>query len=57
MEQPVITVCNDVDVRGSYCYTCVIDRVCYTAACTLKYNLDTLCFKYLMPVQYSVIVM
>ncbi len=22
MEQPVITICNYVDVIGSYCYTC-----------------------------------
>ncbi len=45
MEQPVITVCDDVDVIGSFCYTYVTDRVCYTAAFTLKYNLDTLYFK------------
>ncbi len=45
MEQPVITVCNYVDVIGSYCYTYVTGRVCYTATCTLKYNLDTLYFK------------
>ncbi len=31
MEQPVLTVCNYVDVIGSYCYTYVSDRVCYTA--------------------------
>ncbi len=45
MEQPVITVCNYVDVIGSYCYTYVTGRVCYTATSTLKYNLNTLYFK------------
>ncbi len=32
MEQPILTVCNYVDVIGSYCYTYVTDRVCNTAA-------------------------
>ncbi len=45
MEQPVITVCNYVDVIGSYCYTHATGGLCYTATCTLKYNLDTLNFK------------
>ncbi len=45
MEQPVLTVCNYVDVIDSYCYTYVTDRVCYTASFSLKYNLDTLYFK------------
>ncbi len=46
MEQPVRTVCNYVDVIDRYCHTYDTDRVCYTATCTLKYNLDTLYFKY-----------
>ncbi len=50
MEQPVLTVYNYVDVIDSYCYTFVTDRICYTATYTLKYNLDTLYFKLLMPV-------
>ncbi len=45
MEQPVIIVCNYVDVIDSYCYTYDADGVCYTATSTLKYNLDTLYFK------------
>ncbi len=44
MEQPVLTVCNYVDVIGSYVYTYVTGRVCYTAACT--HNLDTLYLAY-----------
>ncbi len=44
MEHPVITVCNYVDVIGSYCYTYVTDRVCYTATYVMivTYVLQTL---------------
>ncbi len=45
MEQPVITVCNYVDVIYSYCYTYVTDRVCYSYLCNQKivtYVLQTL---------------
>ncbi len=44
MKQPVITVCNYVDVID-YCYTYDTDRVCYTATCHQKivtYVLQTL---------------
>ncbi len=42
MEQPVLTVCNYVDVIGSYCYTYVTYRVCYTDTYVTKRLLHVL---------------
>ncbi len=42
MEQPVISVCNYVDVIGSYCYTYDTDRVCYAATYVTKRLLHVL---------------
>ncbi len=45
MEQPVITVCNYVDVMGSYCYTCKRQSLLHSYFCNQKivtYVLQTL---------------
>jgi len=34
--EPVLTVCNYVDVIHSYCYTYLTDRVCYTDTYVVK---------------------
>ncbi len=41
MEQCVLTVCNYVDVIGSYCYTHVTSRVRYTA-CVIFCNCNVI---------------
>ncbi len=50
MEQPVITVCNYVDVIESYSYTYDTDRVCYTS-----YLCNQKIVTYVLQTSYNVI--
>ncbi len=50
MEQPVITVCNYVDVIGSYCYTYVTPSLLHSYLCNQEF------VTYVLQTLYNVII-